>query len=301
MLQISELYIYPIKSLPGIALQQAKVTPTGFEHDRRWMLVDENNCFLSQREYAEMTQLRVSVEDGNLIITHKTKKDAIVLPLEHPQSDDSEVVQVTVWDDTCSAVYVGETADRWFSAMLGVKCRLVYMPDDSKRIVDQRYAPADSITSFADAYPFLLIGQASLDDLNSRLPEALPMNRFRPNIVFSGGEPYAEDLMGDFIIGDIEFFGVKLCARCVMTTIDQNNAKKGKEPLKTLASYRFKNNKILFGQNLAHKGNGIITVGDKLIVNRLNVEERFLVEPPVKKTGAIDIDKTFGIIVNDEL
>jgi len=151
------------------------------------------------------------------------------------------------------------------------------MPDNTHRITDQRYTSENSITSFSDAYPFLLIGQSSLDDLNSRLAEPLPMNRFRPNIVFTGGEPYREDMMHTFTIGNITFYGVKLCARCVMTTINQDNGTTGKEPLKTLARYRFKNNKIMFGQNLAHKGLGEIRVGDELVVTKLNYDERFLI------------------------
>ncbi|HTD41518.1 MAG TPA: MOSC domain-containing protein, partial [Mucilaginibacter sp.] len=117
----------------------------------------------------------------------------------------------------------------------------------------------------------------SLDDLNNRLNESLPMSRFRPNIVFSGGEPYEEDTMHTFTIGNITFYGVKLCARCVMTTIDQETAIAGKEPLKTLARYRSKNHKIMFGQNLAHKGLGEIKVGDQLEVLKLNFEERFVI------------------------
>ena len=162
--------------------------------------------------------------------------------------------------------------------MLGIPCRLVYMPNETARITDQRYTPENSITSFSDAYPFLIIGQASLDDLNNRLNEPLPMNRFRPNIVFTGGAPYQEDTMHTFSIGNIIFHGVKLCARCIMTTIDQATAMRYKEPLKTMARYRFKNNKIMFGQNLVHKGLGEISVGDALEVSKLNHEERFVVD-----------------------
>jgi uncharacterized protein YcbX len=151
------------------------------------------------------------------------------------------------------------------------------MPDQTHRVTDQRYTSEDSITSFSDAYPFLLVGQSSLDDLNSKLMETLPMNRFRPNIVFTGGGPYEEDTMHTFTIGNITFYGVKLCARCVMTTIDQENGRSGKEPLKTLARYRLKNKKIMFGQNLAHEGLGEIRIGDELHVIKLNHEDRFVV------------------------
>jgi uncharacterized protein YcbX len=137
------------------------------------------------------------------------------------------------------------------------------------------------ITSFADAYPFLLIGQSSLNDLNNRLPDTLPMDRFRPNIVFTGGEPFEEDLMNHMNIAGINFYGAKLCARCIMTTIDQQTGIKAKEPLKTLAKYRFKNNKILFGQNLVHQGIGMVTVGDMIDVLSIHTEERFIVDKKI--------------------
>ncbi|MGN6397071.1 MAG: MOSC domain-containing protein [Mucilaginibacter sp.] len=276
MLKVSELYIYPIKSLAGIPVKKAFVTPRGFGHDRRWLLVDENNCFITQREHHQMALLQVAIENDGLRVTHKVNNKSISIPFYTPGTG-HEQVMVTIWDDNCIAEFVSAEADKWFTEMLGIKCRLVYMPDSTHRMVDQRYAKEDSITSFADAYPFLLVGQASLDDLNTRLAEALPMNRFRPNIVFTGGEPFGEDMYGHFTINNINFYGVKLCARCVMTTVDQDTAITGKEPLKTLAKYRFKNNKILFGQNLIHKGEGGITVGDELIVLQTNADERFLV------------------------
>jgi len=282
MLHVSELYIYPIKSLPGIAVKQARTTKTGFEHDRRWMLVDENNLFISQREAPQMTQLLVAIEKDGLTITHKTTKESFPIPFSKPTSD-GLAVSVTIWDNTCDAEYVSDEADAWFSKMLEIKCRLVYMPDDTRRIVDQRYAPADAITSFADAYPFLIIGQASLDELNTRLAEPLPMNRFRPNIVFAGGLPFEEDTLKDFTIAGIKFSGVKLCARCPITTINQDNGIRGKEPLKMLASYRRKDNKVLFGQNLVHDGEGIISVGDSLEILSFNDDGRFVVNIQAEK------------------
>jgi uncharacterized protein YcbX len=277
LLQISELYIYPIKSLAGIAVKKATVTATGFEHDRRWMLVDENNRFISQREVPQLALMQVTIEQDGLRVAHKIKGDSIAIPFKSAGS----AVAVTIWDDTCAGEYVSKEIDEWFTAILDINCRLVYMPDTSKRLVDQRYAPGNAITSFSDAYPFLIIGQASLDDLNSRLDEALPMNRFRPNIVFNGGKPYEEDLIGHFKIGDVNFYGVKLCDRCVMTTIDQNSLAKAKEPLKTLAEYRRKNNKILFGQNLVHDGDGMIAIGDQLQIISMNHEERFIINQAI--------------------
>jgi len=258
----------------GIAINKAHVTDRGFEHDRRWMLVDENNIFISQREVHELALLKIEIREQGLLVTYLPENSWILIPFQ-PETD--EFNDVTIWDDTCTGQFVSSEVDEWFGNILNIRCRLVYMPDESKRITDQRYAPENSITSFADAYPFLIIGQASLDELNSRLAQPLPMNRFRPNIVFTGGEPFSEDLMHSFMIGNVRFHGVKLCARCVMTTIDQITIERGKEPLKTLARYRFKNNKILFGQNLIHDGPGEIAVGDELQVLKLNNEERFLI------------------------
>jgi uncharacterized protein YcbX len=273
MLRVSQLYIYPVKSLGGIALDSAIVTDRGFQYDRRWMLVDHNNLFISQREIHQMALLKLKIIDNGILVNHTVKNEFYTIPFEPAKN---EFAEVTIWDDTCTGQFVSDEADEWFSKMLEIQCRLVYMPDDSYRITDQRYTAEDSITSFSDAYPFLMIGQVSLDDLNSRLNESLPMSRFRPNIVFTGGKPYEEDMIHTFTIGNITFYGVKLCARCVMTTIDQETAIAGKEPLKTLARYRFKNNKIMFGQNLAHKGLGEIKVGEHLEVLKLNYEERFM-------------------------
>jgi len=274
MLRVSQLYIYPIKSLGGIALDKAQVTDRGFQHDRRWMLVDYNNQFISQREVHQMALFKPTLARDGIKVAHSVKQSSYTIPFDAVKN---EFAEVTIWDDTCTGQFVSDEADEWFSSMLEMPCRLVYMPDQTHRSTDQRYTSEDSITSFSDAYPFLLIGQSSLDDLNSKLAEILPMNRFRPNIVFTGGEPYEEDSMHTFTIGNITFHGVKLCARCIMTTIDQENGISGKEPLKTLARYRLKNKKIMFGQNLSHEGSGEIGIGDELRVLKLNHEDRFLI------------------------
>jgi uncharacterized protein len=264
MLTVSSLYIYPVKSLGGIALDSATVTDRGFEHDRRWMLVDAtDNRFMTQREIKAMALLKVSLLPNSLHVENISKQGvAIDVPFE-PMG--TETTMVDVWSDRCRAQWVSPQADAWFSEQLGMACRLVYMPDATRRRVDGRYARNKEITSFSDGYPILIIGQASLDDLNGRLQTPVPMDRFRPNIVFTGGTPYQEDVMKAFTIGDINFMGVKLCARCVMTTIDQQTAQQAKEPLKTLSTYRLKNNKIYFGQNLLHHGSGSIKVGDTII------------------------------------
>lgn len=259
MLQVSELYIYPVKSLGGIALDKAEITDRGFKYDRRWMLIDDNNRFLTQREHYNMALFKLQLTAEGIVV--RFEEDAFTIPFQ-PQTTITE--QVTIWEDTCAATIVSDNANTWFSEKMQIPCRLVYMPENSLRKVDTAYAKQEEIVSFADGYPFLLIGQASLDELNGRLPSAVPMNRFRPNIVFTGGTPFQEDEMQQFRIGDINFFGVKPCGRCVMTTVDQQTAVKGKEPLKTLASYRTSNKKVLFGQNLLHKGVGVIHKHDQL-------------------------------------
>lgn len=288
MLQVSALYIYPVKSLPGIAVTEARLLPAGLEYDRRWMLVDEYNIFLSQRVRPEMTQLPVRIEKQNLVITHRLTGGELIIPIKETYS--GEFAEVTIWDDTCRAEFVDKAADIWFSEALGVKCRLVYMPEDTRRVVDQRYAPGDNITSFADAYPLLLIGQASLDDLNHRLEIPVPIDRFRPNIVYTGGSPFAEDLMAHIRINNIDLYGVKPCARCPIPGIDQVTGKRGKEPLKTLAHYRAKNHKTYFGQNLVHGSGGTISTGDIIEVLRHHTDERFFIGNG--GDGITEIDKT---------
>ncbi|MEP6845621.1 MAG: MOSC N-terminal beta barrel domain-containing protein [Panacibacter sp.] len=262
MLTISELYIYPVKSLGGIAVKEASLTDRGFAYDRRWMLVDTTGNFISQREINEMSLLKVSLTETNLVIEHLQKPgNLLTIPLNHATGEE---ILVRIWDDVCKAVYVSQEADQWCSEMLSHQCRLVYMPDDTHRLVDEQYAQNNEVTGFSDGYPLLIIGQASLDDLNKRLAEQLPMNRFRPNIVFTGGVPFEEDGMKSFDINGITFYGVKPCARCVITTIDQSTGEKGKEPLKTLSTYRSSNNNVYFGQNLLFKGKGFLKIGDKI-------------------------------------
>ncbi len=271
MLTISELYIYPIKSLGGIALDKATLIERGFEHDRRWMLVDADNQFLSQREVNAMALLKVQLTAQGLLITNSGVPGEELLVPFLPTI--TETGMVTVWSSHCRAQRVSDEADDWFSKQLGFPCKLVYMPDTTRRYVDGRYAHNKEITSFSDGYPLLLIGQASLDDLNNRLETPLPMNRFRPNIVFTGGAAFQEDYMKHFEINGITFFGVKPCSRCVMTTINQQTAEKAKEPLKTLSTYRMKNKKIYFGQNLLHQGTGVVSIGDTITIHEQKLVE----------------------------
>jgi uncharacterized protein YcbX len=264
MIQIQDLYIYPIKSLGGYRVEEAEVTPRGLAHDRRWMLIDQNHRFLTQREHPTMALLKVRPAEKGFRITDQNHPDQM---LEIPWTCTGEALEVEIWGDRCQAVTLSAEADAWFTQALGSPCRLVYMPESSRRQVDLNYAPEGTITGFTDGYPILMISQASLDDLNARLSVSVPMNRFRPNLVIAGAEAYAEDRMDSFDINGIAFRGVKPCARCVMTTIDQETGTAGKDPLRTLASYRQNGNKVLFGQNVLGQGSVVLKVGDPVSVS----------------------------------
>lgn len=260
MATVAALYIYPIKSLGGIELSKARITRRGLEYDRRWMLVDSNNQFLTQRTHPEMALLKTAIESSCIVVHHLNDPSVKVkLPL-HPAP--AATVTVKVWEDQCEAQYAENDINEWFSLKLGFPCKAVYMPESSERKLDPRYAISNKdITGFADGYPLLMISEASLEDLNSRLEEPLPMDRFRPNIVISGTAAFAEDEMKKFFINNIPFYGVKLCGRCPITTTNQKTGERNREPLKTLATYRTINNKVCFGQNVICE-EGRISVGD---------------------------------------
>jgi uncharacterized protein YcbX len=270
-MNVCTLTIYPVKSLGGIEVKTARVTDRGLEYDRRWMLVDEQNRFISQRELPQMALLRPELTPAGLIINYMVDNSRLLVPYK-PQT--AEFIPVTIWDDSVIAQKVSPLADAWFSKILGRACTLVYMPDDCRRLVDPGYAD-NKITSLSDAYPSLMISQATFDDLSKRVGMPIQANRFRPNIVFSGGHPFIEDEMARFTINGIRFYGVKLCARCPIPGIDQQTGVSGKEPLKTLATYRRRANNIYVGQNLVHDGEGIISVGDEIKVVAMKPAAKF--------------------------
>lgn len=265
---LTDIYVYPIKSLGGVRVSQAIIEPRGLQYDRRWLLVDETDKFLTQRVHPQMALFAVELQAAGLRVTYRPDLPDEDLFIPFDQRQYSNVPRtVTIWDDTVRAVEVSAAANNWFSQRLPFACRLVFMPPAAHRPVEPDYAPASQPVSFADAYPYLLIGQASLDDLNARLPEPVPMNRFRPNLVFAGGEPFAEDAWQEFSVGTQQFAAVKPSSRCVLITINQQTAAKGPEPLRTLAGYRRQNNKVLFGQNvLPRTVGGHVRVGDLLTV-----------------------------------
>lgn len=265
-MQVSQLITYPIKSLGGISLQTAQITDRGLELDRRFMLVDEKGVFLTQRKFPEMALLAVNIEGNSLHVSHKGKDiTSLEIPLpQHKAFPLDSYLEVEVWSDTVKAVSVSKACDQWFSEVLGSQIRLVYMPDGSQRPVNEKYARSNDLNSFSDGMPILIIGEESVQALNKLLEVPVSMNRFRPNIVFSGGLAYLEDVFREIKIGDSRFWGVKPCARCNVITINQETAEVGKEPLRTLSTYRRIGNKVLFGMNLLSEGHGEIAVGDTI-------------------------------------
>ncbi len=255
-MKLSALYRHPVKSLKGESLDELVIGPSGPELDRHWMLVNEKGRFLTQRELPRMALVRPRITDVGLELTAPGMPPLEVAP------DVEESLQVQVWNDHCRARVMNPEADRWLSDFLGIPCRLVYMPEEEQRQVDPNYARPGDRTEFSDGFPLLLISEASLDDLNRRIGRTLPMERFRPNLVVSGCEPYAEDSWKRIRIGNITFRVVKPCSRCVIPTVNpETGEREGNEPLKTLMSYRKEGNKVFFGQNLIHDGEGVLEAG----------------------------------------
>lgn len=264
-LRLSGLNIYPIKSGRGIALRQSEVDEFGLRYDRRWMVVDERGRFLSQRKHPRLALVVPSIS-GEALRVDAPGMPTLELPLE-PSA--AVTMRISIWNDTCETAWLGENAARWFSELLKCACNLIHMAADVVRPVDPAFAPMAARVSFTDGFPFLLISEESLADLNARLSKPLPMNRFRPNLVVAGGEPFAEDRWTRIEIGGIPLRVVKPCGRCLVTTTDQATGERGKEPLRTLATYRKRGGEVLFGQNVVHEGRGWLRVGDPVRADHL--------------------------------
>ncbi|MEO0349957.1 MAG: MOSC N-terminal beta barrel domain-containing protein [Cyanobacteria bacterium P01_A01_bin.15] len=255
---LSGLATYPIKSAGGMGLSQSQVTARGLLHDRRWMVCDRNGKFLTQRKFPKMALIQVAVGDSSLRLSIA---NGVVPALELPAVPAAaETVTVDVWGDRCCAWSMGDAAAQWLSDFLGLDCQLVYMPDSTHRPTD--HGRFETPNSFSDAYPFLLISEASLADLNARLDQPVPMNRFRPNLVVKGCEPFAEDTWQQLKIGSVIFDVAKPCSRCSIPGVEQSTGIQGKEPLKALATYRRWDHAIWFGQNLIAHAPGQLTVGN---------------------------------------
>lgn len=263
--RLTQINIYPVKSLGGISLPSAYAGGRGLQYDRRWMLVDEFNSFITQRENPMMALIGLKMNEQGFQLFHKnTPQTVFTIPFA---LEKGKHCAVTIWNDVCDAIeYEHETND-WLREVLNQNCRLTYMPDTANRYVAESYSRDKDIVSFADGFPFLIIGEASLQNLNEKLTVLLPMNRFRPNFVFSGGSAFDEDSWGTCCIGDVEFHVVKPCIRCTITTIDQDTGARSHEPLRTLSTYRKENNNVYFGQNLLIKKQGIVRLNDVLTIS----------------------------------
>ena len=253
---ISDLTVYPVKSCRGINQTSAQVEAFGLQHDRRWMVVDEDGIMLTQRKLTRLCLIQPELNQTGLRLIHKGMADLVLtIPVL------KETCSVKVWDDSCQALDAGEAAAEWLSHILETKCRLVYFPDSEFRQVDLNFANKGEKTAFSDGFPLLLISEESLSDLNQRLHSPISMNRFRPNIVVKGVEAFAEDKWKIIRINNITYRIVKPCSRCVIPSINIETAEREIEPTKTLVNYRKQNNKIYFGQNVIAEETGIIETG----------------------------------------
>ncbi|NWL19200.1 MOSC domain-containing protein [Pseudomonas umsongensis] len=261
MLRLSALYRYPLKSGKGEILQQVGLDKLGLDGDRRWMLVDEaSGRFLTQRAVAQMSQLSALCNaEGGLTLSAPGHSP---IDVDLPASD-AQLRGVTIWRDSLRVPDAGDAAAAWVSRFIGKPTRLVQVPLDRARTTASGYGQDDDQVAFADGFPLLLIGQASLADLSQRVGRPLEMLRFRPNLVIEGSEAFAEDGWKRLRIGDVEFRVVKPCSRCIMTTIDPQTGERSadREPFATLQKYRAQAEGAMFGQNLVNDGNGQLEVG----------------------------------------
>jgi hypothetical protein len=264
---LASLHIYPVKGCRAVDLDQAVVEPWGLTGDRRWLIVDADCQFITQRKHPALARVVITPGPGADI----TVMSDGYRPLRVAAPDDfAELLKVTVWRSTVLAAAAGPAADAWFSAYLGEPVRLVYLDDPTRRAVDPEYGADGDTVSFADGYPLLLTSADSLDQLNQWLSDAghqpVPMNRFRPNVVATGYPPWDEDRWRRIRIGEVFFRVAKPCARCVVTTTDQTTGERGSQPLKMLAARRRLRQDLVFGQNLIPDSPGRIQVGDPIEV-----------------------------------
>ncbi|MGX5175070.1 MOSC domain-containing protein [Aliikangiella sp. IMCC44653] len=261
-MQVSELSIYPIKSIQGFQTSSAIVTPKGFNNDRQLMLVDSNGMFVTQRKHPELALVKLTQQANSFQLNAPQQPTISVSKRNFTQ----QTREVSIWDDQCIAKVADDATNLWFSQFLGFAVSLVAY--HSNRPVDPNYSQAGDTVSFADGFPLLIISQASLDDLNQRLAAPVSMQRFRPNIVISGSQAFAEDNWQQIKIGSVIFDAVKRCSRCVLTTVDPETGQKdmNTEPLRTLGQYRRGDGGVYFGMNLIPRSTGTIKLNDKLSV-----------------------------------
>jgi uncharacterized protein len=266
-MNVTGLWIYPIKSCRGIAVDALHLDDRGPQLDRRWMLVDDENRFMSQRENPRMALIDVGVDSDEICVS-APGMSLHTFSIETSWDDADDCV---IWKDKVALHHVDSDIDRWFSDFLGTSCRLMRMPTTTKRVVDRTYSPQTRLVTLADAFPMLLIGTASLALLNQKLTarheDEIPMERFRPNVVIKTDVAHAEDEWKSIRIGSVACSVVKPCARCTVPTVDIRTGVASKEPLLTLSEYRKDGSKVYFGQNVIHETRGTINMGATVSVD----------------------------------
>jgi len=267
---VSELFHYPIKSLAGHSLSRMAIDELGPEHDRRFMLVDDEGKFVTQRTHPIMAHIHVEFADNFLILNHLASDKCISVPfvdndLNNQVSHDR--FDVNIWGDTVNAKPVSPQLDNWLSGLLNKSVRLVTLSSMNSRLIDAGFNPNNKHVSFADGFPFLITTQASLDFINQQLPFKVGMERFRPNIVISGDFPaFDEDRWQSIEINGIQFDIVKPCSRCVVPSINPDSLEKQREVTQVLKQFRKTDMGLIFGQNAIHSGEGIIEKGAEVKV-----------------------------------
>ncbi|OUR87933.1 hypothetical protein A9Q81_24810 [Gammaproteobacteria bacterium 42_54_T18] len=274
-LHISQLYRYPVKSMGAVALPHAQIDRFGIEKDRRWMLIDNNGKFLTQRNIAKMTLLSVTEhqsDEGGWGLTIQTAQNTVLPEQCEPTLSFvvskhfamNESISVEVWSEICEGKVANDFINQWLSVVLDVPCRLVFMEEAYYRNVDKEYAKNNETVSFADGFPLLLTTEPSLAAFNQHLESPIEMLRFRPNMVISENYAFAEDSWKRLRVGNVDFCVAKPCSRCVIPTINRLSAKKEPAVFKALKQYRSIGKEVFFGQNLLAMNTGVISVGDKV-------------------------------------
>ncbi|WP_290582518.1 MOSC domain-containing protein [Ketobacter sp.] len=262
-MQVAHLYIHPVKSLGAMAVARADIDRFGLQWDRRWMVVDDNGKFITQRQQARMALIKVRMAGEEVILTGP---DGSELGFSAADFAAGPMLSVQVWRDECQAQVAEARINHWLSHQLQLSCRLVFMPESSRRTVDPDYAGPGHTVGFADGYPLLLTQQSSLEDFNRHMSINIGMERFRPNVVVTGAGPWQEDLWRVIQIGSTVFDVVKPCSRCAIPTIDPVDASKQPEVFRTLQKTRSRDGEVFFGQNLVPRSEGQLQVGDPVTV-----------------------------------
>ena len=268
--RVAEITLYPVKSAAGLDLDASRIEARGLAGDRRWMVVDPKGRCLTGRDHPRLVLVRAHLGDEGLRLEAPGTTPVTVARAARgagPEGEGAELGRVTIWGEDCQGVDAGDEAADWFSGLLETPVRLVEMTEDCLRPPDPGVARPGDLVSFADCFPVLLIGRASLDELNRRLGSPTSMRRFRPNLVVEGARPFAEDHWWRLRIGEVEFEGAENCERCTFPTIDPDTGTKDprREPMRTLATFRRRpEGGVFLGQNLIPRTLGTIRVGDEV-------------------------------------